>query len=106
MNTRSDRHILRVVIAGGGTGGHLFPGIAVAEEFCARNPENSILFVGPGRPFEVSTVSEKGFAHKRKFLKNNLDISKEVLKKCGHAEKTRAQELSLKDWICLYKCYN
>ncbi|MCG6972798.1 MAG: undecaprenyldiphospho-muramoylpentapeptide beta-N-acetylglucosaminyltransferase [Desulfobacterales bacterium] len=65
MNTRSDRHILRVVIAGGGTGGHLFPGIAVAEEFCARDPENSILFVGPGRPFEVSTVSEKGFAHKR-----------------------------------------
>ncbi len=65
MSTRSDRHKLRVVIAGGGTGGHLFPGIAVAEEFCARNPENSILFVGPGRPFEVSTVSEKGFAHKR-----------------------------------------
>ena len=65
MNTRSGRHTLRVVIAGGGTGGHLFPGIAVAEEFCARNPENRILFVGPGRPFEVSTVSEKGFAHRR-----------------------------------------
>ncbi len=65
MNTRSDRHKLRVVIAGGGTGGHLFPGIAVAEEFCTRNPENSVLFVGPGRPFEVSTLAEKGFAHRR-----------------------------------------
>ncbi|MGA8179611.1 MAG: undecaprenyldiphospho-muramoylpentapeptide beta-N-acetylglucosaminyltransferase [Desulfobacterales bacterium] len=59
------RHELRVVIAGGGTGGHLFPGIAVAEEFCARNPENSVLFVGTGNPFEVSILSGTGFAHRR-----------------------------------------
>jgi UDP-N-acetylglucosamine--N-acetylmuramyl-(pentapeptide) pyrophosphoryl-undecaprenol N-acetylglucosamine transferase len=58
------RHELRVVIAGGGTGGHLFPGIAVAEEFQARNPGNSVLFIGAGRPFEVSILSETGFAHK------------------------------------------
>ena len=43
---------LRVVVAGGGTGGHLFPGIAVAGEFAVRNPQNRILFVGAGRPFE------------------------------------------------------
>ena len=56
---------LRVVIAGGGTGGHLFPGIAVAQEFLAKNAENSVLFVGTGKPFEISILSETGFAHRR-----------------------------------------
>jgi UDP-N-acetylglucosamine--N-acetylmuramyl-(pentapeptide) pyrophosphoryl-undecaprenol N-acetylglucosamine transferase len=65
MNAGSVRHDLRVIIAGGGTGGHLFPGIAVAEEFKARNAKNRVLFVGTGRPFEVSTLSEAGFAHRR-----------------------------------------
>jgi UDP-N-acetylglucosamine--N-acetylmuramyl-(pentapeptide) pyrophosphoryl-undecaprenol N-acetylglucosamine transferase len=45
---------IRVVIAGGGTGGHLFPGIAVAQEFLAKNSENSVLFVGTGKPYEIS----------------------------------------------------
>ena len=56
---------LRVVIAGGGTGGHLFPGIAIAQEFVAKNAENSVLFVGTGKQFEVSILSETGFAHRR-----------------------------------------
>jgi UDP-N-acetylglucosamine--N-acetylmuramyl-(pentapeptide) pyrophosphoryl-undecaprenol N-acetylglucosamine transferase len=56
---------LRVVIAGGGTGGHLFPGIAIAQEFLAKNAEISVLFVGTGKPFEISILSEIGFAHKR-----------------------------------------
>jgi len=56
---------LRVVIAGGGTGGHLFPGIAIAQEFLAKNAESSVLFVGTGKPFETSILSETGFAHKR-----------------------------------------
>ncbi len=56
---------LRVVIAGGGTGGHLFPGIAIAQEFLAKNAENSVLFVGTGKQFEVSILSETGFAHRR-----------------------------------------
>jgi len=56
---------LRVVIGGGGTGGHLFPGIAIAQEFLVKNSENSVLFVGTGKPFEISVLSETGFAHKR-----------------------------------------
>ena len=55
---------LRIIIAGGGTGGHLFPGIAIAQEFLGRNPENSVLFVGTERPFEISILSETGFIHK------------------------------------------
>ncbi|MBW2407008.1 MAG: undecaprenyldiphospho-muramoylpentapeptide beta-N-acetylglucosaminyltransferase [Deltaproteobacteria bacterium] len=62
---RKPSEALRVVIAGGGTGGHLFPGIAIAQEFLAKNGENSVLFVGSGKPFEISILSETGFAHKR-----------------------------------------
>jgi len=54
---------LRIVIAGGGTGGHLFPGIAIAQEFMARDPKNSVLFVGTGKPFEISIVTESGYKH-------------------------------------------
>ena len=56
---------LRIVIAGGGTGGHLFPGIAMAQEFTARHPNTKLLFVGTGKPFETTALSEAGFAHKR-----------------------------------------
>ncbi len=56
---------IRIIIVGGGTGGHLFPGIAIAQEFKARNPQNRILFVGTGKPFETSVISEAGFTHKR-----------------------------------------
>ena len=59
------RKAIRIVIAGGGTGGHLFPGIAIAQEFLAKNAENSVLFVGTGKPFEISILSEIGFAHRR-----------------------------------------
>ena len=52
---------LRIVIAGGGTGGHLFPGIAVAQEFEARNPASRIIFVSTGNPLERSVLSKTGY---------------------------------------------
>ena len=52
---------LKVVVAGGGTGGHLFPGIAVAGAFAARNPQSRILFVGAGRPFEKEALARAGY---------------------------------------------
>jgi UDP-N-acetylglucosamine--N-acetylmuramyl-(pentapeptide) pyrophosphoryl-undecaprenol N-acetylglucosamine transferase len=55
---------LRIVVAGGGTGGHLFPGIAMAQEFMTGNPNTRLLFVGTGKPFETTTLSKAGFAHK------------------------------------------
>ncbi|MDC0715719.1 undecaprenyldiphospho-muramoylpentapeptide beta-N-acetylglucosaminyltransferase [Nannocystis bainbridge] len=51
---------LRVVIAGGGTGGHLFPGIALAEEIRARGGE--VHFVGTARGIEARAVPESGYA--------------------------------------------
>ena len=52
---------LKVVVAGGGTGGHLFPGIAIAGEFAVRNPQSRILFVGAGRPFEKDALARAGY---------------------------------------------
>ncbi|MFH2010544.1 MAG: undecaprenyldiphospho-muramoylpentapeptide beta-N-acetylglucosaminyltransferase [bacterium] len=49
---------MRVLIAGGGTGGHLFPGIAVAEEVLARGGE--VLFVGTERGIEARVLPELG----------------------------------------------
>jgi UDP-N-acetylglucosamine--N-acetylmuramyl-(pentapeptide) pyrophosphoryl-undecaprenol N-acetylglucosamine transferase len=52
---------LRIVMAGGGTGGHLFPAIAIAEAFLEINPLNNILFVSTGRAFERTVLSGLGF---------------------------------------------
>jgi UDP-N-acetylglucosamine--N-acetylmuramyl-(pentapeptide) pyrophosphoryl-undecaprenol N-acetylglucosamine transferase len=51
-----------MLIAGGGTGGHLFPGIALAEEFTTRHPRNTVLFVGSKRGLEARVVPAAGFA--------------------------------------------
>ena len=52
---------MRLIIAGGGTGGHLFPGIAVAEEFLARSPENEVLFVGTSHGIEARLLPKLGY---------------------------------------------
>jgi len=52
---------MKLIIAGGGTGGHLFPGIAVAEEFLARDPDNQVLFVGTERGIEAKAVPAAGY---------------------------------------------
>ncbi|HEY8378595.1 MAG TPA: undecaprenyldiphospho-muramoylpentapeptide beta-N-acetylglucosaminyltransferase, partial [Nannocystis sp.] len=57
--TRSQGPGLRVLIAGGGTGGHLFPGIALAEEILARGGE--VHFVGTARGIEARVVPEQGY---------------------------------------------
>jgi UDP-N-acetylglucosamine--N-acetylmuramyl-(pentapeptide) pyrophosphoryl-undecaprenol N-acetylglucosamine transferase len=53
----------RVIIAGGKTGGHLFPGIAVAQALQRREPAVRILFVGTATPFETKTLGAYGFDH-------------------------------------------
>jgi len=56
-----DRRGCSMVIAGGGTGGHLFPGIAIAEEFLRRHPGNRVLFVGTERGLEKKILGGLGF---------------------------------------------
>jgi UDP-N-acetylglucosamine--N-acetylmuramyl-(pentapeptide) pyrophosphoryl-undecaprenol N-acetylglucosamine transferase len=51
---------VRVLIAGGGTGGHLYPGIAIAQEV-TRRPGGKVLFVGTARGLETRLVPAAGF---------------------------------------------
>lgn len=53
---------MRLIIAGGGTGGHLFPGVAIAEELRAREPAAEILFVGTRRGIEARVLPDLGWA--------------------------------------------
>jgi len=53
---------LSVLIAGGGTGGHLYPAIAVARELIARVPQAEVTFVGTAAGIESRVVPLEGFA--------------------------------------------
>jgi UDP-N-acetylglucosamine--N-acetylmuramyl-(pentapeptide) pyrophosphoryl-undecaprenol N-acetylglucosamine transferase len=52
---------MKVLIAGGGTGGHVFPGIAVAEELKRSRRDIEVVFVGTRRGLEAQAVPEAGF---------------------------------------------
>ena len=53
---------LSILIAGGGTGGHLFPGIAVARELLARVRDAAVTFVGTAAGLEARVIPREGFA--------------------------------------------
>src|SRR5690349_20916078 len=52
---------MTIIIAAGGTGGHLYPAIALAREFVRRNPMTKILFVGTARGLESKVLAHEGF---------------------------------------------
>jgi len=54
---------LHIVFSGGGTGGHLFPGLAVAEELAAAIPRARITFCGSGKAFERHHATQAGFEY-------------------------------------------
>ena len=49
MNNPMEHKALRVIISGGGTGGHIFPAVSIANKLKELNPETEILFVGATR---------------------------------------------------------
>ena len=51
----------RIIISGGGTGGHIFPAVAIANEFRSRYPSAEILFVGAEGKMEMTRVPEAGY---------------------------------------------
>ena len=69
----------KIIVSGGGTGGHLFPALAIAEEFKTRNLQNSILFVGAIGKMEMNLIPKSGFKikglwidgfHRNSYLRN------------------------------------
>ena len=57
----TDGAAAHIVFAGGGTAGHLFPGLAVAQELRERSPETRVTFAGTGKEFERRHVGRAGF---------------------------------------------
>jgi UDP-N-acetylglucosamine--N-acetylmuramyl-(pentapeptide) pyrophosphoryl-undecaprenol N-acetylglucosamine transferase len=52
---------MTIVIAAGGTGGHLYPAIALAREFLRQNPATRVVFVGTTRGLESKVLAHEGF---------------------------------------------
>lgn len=52
---------MKLLIAGGGTGGHVFPALAVAREWLSRDAEREVVFVGTQRGLEAKLVPQAGF---------------------------------------------
>lgn len=52
---------MKVIIAAGGTGGHIYPGIAIAKEILRRDTKSEVLFVGTARGLETKIVPDNGF---------------------------------------------
>jgi UDP-N-acetylglucosamine--N-acetylmuramyl-(pentapeptide) pyrophosphoryl-undecaprenol N-acetylglucosamine transferase len=60
MNSDAHRR-LTIVFAGGGTGGHLFPALAVADEVRKRRPDAHVLFIGTSEKIEAKVVPASGY---------------------------------------------
>jgi UDP-N-acetylglucosamine--N-acetylmuramyl-(pentapeptide) pyrophosphoryl-undecaprenol N-acetylglucosamine transferase len=91
---------MRVLIAGGGTGGHVFPGLAVAEELKKRESTTEIMFVGTEHGIEARIVPREGFPIE--FLRAEGFVGKSILKKI---KATAKAILSIKDAYSILKTF-
>lgn len=91
----SGMKIQRVVISGGGTGGHIFPAVAIADEIKRRNPGVDILFVGAIGKMEMDKVPAAGYkivglpiaGFQRKLTLSNLFLPFKILNSLRQARK-------------------
>ena len=61
MNKDMEYKALRVIISGGGTGGHIFPAVSIANKLKELNPDTEILFVGANGKMEMDKVPAAGY---------------------------------------------
>lgn len=86
---------LRVIISGGGTGGHIFPAVSIANEIRAKRPNAQILFVGAEGRMEMQRVPAAGYTIKglpiagfnRKSLLKNIPVLYKIMKSRALARK-------------------
>jgi UDP-N-acetylglucosamine--N-acetylmuramyl-(pentapeptide) pyrophosphoryl-undecaprenol N-acetylglucosamine transferase len=67
------------LFAGGGSGGHLYPGIAVARELLAERPDARVLFVGSDRPLERRILDAEGLDHVALPAASSADLTRNPL---------------------------
>lgn len=85
----------KIIISGGGTGGHIFPAIAIANEIKKRNPSAEILFVGANGRMEMEKVPNAGYkiiglpisGIQRKLTLSNLLVPFKLIKSILMAKK-------------------
>jgi len=86
---------MRVIMTGGGTGGHIYPAIAIADEIKRRDPKAKILFVGAERGLEKTLVPKRGYdirlipveGFDRKHLARNVKVVRKLMKGNAQAKK-------------------
>lgn len=86
---------LRVIISGGGTGGHIFPAVSIANEIRAKRPDAKILFVGAEGRMEMQRVPAAGYPIKglpiagfnRKNLLKNVPVLIKIMRSRSLARK-------------------
>ena len=87
---------LKVIVSGGGTGGHIYPAIAIADEIKRRYPDTQFLFVGASDRMEMEKVPAAGYKIKglwisgiqrRLFSKNNLLFPFKLMSSLWNAKK-------------------
>ncbi|MGH7948005.1 MAG: glycosyltransferase, partial [Candidatus Binataceae bacterium] len=54
---------MNVIIAGGGTGGHLFPAVALGEEMMRERPDTRVLFIGTSAGLEAKWLPQSGLRY-------------------------------------------
>lgn len=64
MSAWNNQKGIRLLLTGGGTGGHLFPAVATAQEFCRQYPDTEVLFVGTKRKVDSTSLENYGFTRK------------------------------------------
>jgi len=62
MTASNPGRSIRLMLTGGGTGGHLFPAVATAQRLLARTPESRVLFVGTRRKLDKKHLERYGFS--------------------------------------------
>jgi UDP-N-acetylglucosamine--N-acetylmuramyl-(pentapeptide) pyrophosphoryl-undecaprenol N-acetylglucosamine transferase len=95
MKNRSQYIRNRIIISGGGTGGHVFPAIAIADALKERIPDIDILFVGAQDRFEMEKVPEAGYrieglpvaGFRRKLSPGNIIVIIKLLRSLRMARK-------------------
>lgn len=93
---------IRIIISGGGTGGHIFPAVSIANAIKEQHPEAEILFVGAEGRMEMQRVPAAGYqiiglpvaGFDRKHLLKNISVLIKLMKSQIKARRI-IKELSL-----------